>query len=71
MVKLVDTLASGASALTGVEVQLLSWAPYLKDLSIILHDNLKEVYLAPKTINVNDHTTISSFDFILLVRKPK
>jgi hypothetical protein len=24
---LVDTLASGASALTGVEVQVLSWAP--------------------------------------------
>ena len=29
VVKLVDTLASGASALTGVEVQVLSWAPYL------------------------------------------
>jgi hypothetical protein len=27
VVKLVDTLASGASALTGVEVQVLSWAP--------------------------------------------
>ena len=28
VVKLVDTLASGASALTGVEVQVLSWAPF-------------------------------------------
>ena len=27
MVKLVDTLASGASARKGVEVQVLSWAP--------------------------------------------
>ena len=29
VVKLVDTLASGASARKGVEVQVLSWAPYL------------------------------------------
>ena len=29
MVKLVDTLASGASARKGVEVQVLSWAPSL------------------------------------------
>ena len=28
VVKLVDTLASGASGLTAVEVQVLSWAPY-------------------------------------------
>ena len=28
VVKLVDTLASGASARKGVEVQVLSWAPY-------------------------------------------
>ena len=27
VVKLVDTLASGASARKGVEVQVLSWAP--------------------------------------------
>ena len=32
VVKLVDTLASGASALTGVEVQVLSWAPISKRL---------------------------------------
>jgi hypothetical protein len=30
MVKLVDTLASGASARKGVEVQVLFWAPYYK-----------------------------------------
>jgi hypothetical protein len=30
VVKLVDTLASGASALMGVEVQVLFWAPYLR-----------------------------------------
>ena len=30
VVKLVDTLASGASALMGVEVQVLFWAPFLK-----------------------------------------
>ena len=30
VVELVDTLASGASALTGVEVQVLSWAPINK-----------------------------------------
>src|SRR5690554_4531162 len=30
VVKLVDTLASGASARKGVEVQVLSWAPYLR-----------------------------------------
>ena len=29
VVKLVDTLASGASGLTAVEVQVLSWAPLL------------------------------------------
>ncbi len=29
VVKLVDTLASGASGLTAVEVQVLSWAPFL------------------------------------------
>ena len=29
VVKLVDTLASGASARKGVEVQVLSWAPFL------------------------------------------
>ena len=29
VVKLVDTLASGASARKGVEVQVLSWAPYI------------------------------------------
>lgn len=28
VVKLVDTLASGASARKGVEVQVLSWAPF-------------------------------------------
>lgn len=28
VVKLVDTLASGASGLTAVEVQVLSWAPF-------------------------------------------
>jgi hypothetical protein len=31
VVKLVDTLASGASGLTAVEVQVLSWAPYFKE----------------------------------------
>ncbi len=30
VVKLVDTLASGASALRGVEVQVLFWAPIQK-----------------------------------------
>src|SRR5690554_1418754 len=30
VVKLVDTLASGASGLTAVEVQVLSWAPNKK-----------------------------------------
>jgi hypothetical protein len=30
MVKLVDTLASGASARKGVEVQVLFWAPNFK-----------------------------------------
>ena len=30
VVKLVDTLASGASARKGVEVQVLSWAPNIK-----------------------------------------
>jgi hypothetical protein len=29
VVKLVDTLASGASARKGVEVQVLSWAPFI------------------------------------------
>ena len=29
VVELVDTLASGASARKGVEVQVLSWAPYI------------------------------------------
>ena len=29
VVKLVDTLASGASARKGVEVQVLFWAPYV------------------------------------------
>lgn len=29
VVKLVDTLASGASALTGVAVQVRLWAPFL------------------------------------------
>ena len=36
MVKLVDTLASGASALTGVEVQVLSWAPFSSKLYYII-----------------------------------
>ena len=37
VVKLVDTLASGASALAGVEVQVLSWAPiYLRQLDFTL-----------------------------------
>ena len=31
VVKLVDTLASGASARKGVEVQVLFWAPYISD----------------------------------------
>ena len=30
VVKLVDTLASGASARKGVEVQVLSWAPTIR-----------------------------------------
>ena len=29
VVELVDTLASGASARKGVEVQVLSWAPFI------------------------------------------
>ena len=32
VVKLVDTLASGASARKGVEVQVLSWAPTSKTI---------------------------------------
>ena len=32
VVKLVDTLASGASARKGVEVQVLSWAPKPKTI---------------------------------------
>ena len=32
VVKLVDTLASGASARKGVEVQVLSWAPNSKPI---------------------------------------
>ena len=36
VVKLVDTLASGASARKGVEVQVLSWAPnFLPTLRVI------------------------------------
>ena len=34
VVKLVDTLASGASARKGVEVQVLSWAPISKEASL-------------------------------------
>jgi hypothetical protein len=34
VVKLVDTLASGASARKGVEVQVLSWAPYFLRINI-------------------------------------
>ena len=38
MVKLVDTLASGASARKGVEVQVLSWAPnFLPALRVFRH----------------------------------
>jgi len=32
--ELVDALASGASARKGVEVRVLSWAPFLKILKI-------------------------------------
>ena len=35
VVKLVDTLASGASGLRAVEVQVFSWAPYIAMLSEI------------------------------------
>ena len=36
VVKLVDTLASGASARKGVEVQVLSWAPLIAKYSAYL-----------------------------------
>ena len=41
VVKLVDTLASGASARKGVEVQVLSWAPLKKPVhaSFLCTDN--------------------------------
>ena len=35
MVELVDTLASGASARKGVEVQVLFWAPTKHDLMLL------------------------------------
>ena len=42
VVKLVDTLASGASALTGVEVQVLSWAPFhLRQLDLMLRPSYR------------------------------
>jgi hypothetical protein len=36
-VKLVDTPASGAGPRKGVEVQVLSWAPYQKTLNHITY----------------------------------
>ena len=41
MVKLVDTLASGASARKGVEVQVLSWAPLTAKNSAYLSRHIK------------------------------
>jgi hypothetical protein len=44
MVKLVDTLASGASARKGVEVQVLFWAPLIRYTS--------PIYTGSKPINI-------------------
>ena len=45
MVKLVDTLASGASARKGVEVQVLSWAPLIVNYSSYLSYCYGAVYV--------------------------
>ena len=48
MVKLVDTLASGASARKGVEVQVLFWAPFYKKA-----DPLDRLFCS-RTRNINN-----------------
>ena len=51
MVKLVDTLASGASGLTAVEVRVFSWAPIQKKPSNARFFQLQEIAQVVKLVD--------------------
>ena len=50
VVKLVDTLASGASARKGVEVQVLSWAPPSSNSGDFLRGPQIELWFEKRTV---------------------
>ena len=63
MVKLVDTLASGASALTGVAVQVRPWAPFFLYSSVVNFKAVQSIlYSQQAAVILNIH-----YFFVLVI----
>ena len=64
---MVDTLASGASARKGVEVQVLSWAPSVQDELQISPPLEKKVHLTRVAVNPANPKHQRAIDKILCI----